>query len=89
MSFLKKAFEEHKKSMSLFLDTTPPNHLMCTCSAIPYREPTRTELDDIGAKAAAMILLADQLSGLVIPDREEWIGFNLLERDDEMPKERA
>lgn len=43
-----------------------------------------TSEDVIGCKVAAKLLLADRLAGLVIPSQEEWIGVNLLERDDEL-----
>lgn len=48
------------------------------------KDTPRTEINDLGAKLAAQILLADSLSGIVIPSTEEWIGLNLLERDDEL-----
>ena len=50
--------------------------------------PPRTEITDIGSKCLAGMLLADRYSGIVIPSREEWIGLNLLERDDELPNRR-
>lgn len=50
-----------------------------------WKEPKqRTEIQELGCKLAAQILLADTLGGIVIPSEEEWIGLNLLERDDEL-----
>lgn len=46
--------------------------------------PPSTALDDLGDKAAARILLADRISGLVVPTAEQWHGLNKLERDDEL-----
>lgn len=40
---------------------------------------------EAAAKARARILLLDG-PGLVVPDLEEWIGINLLERDDQLPR---
>lgn len=62
--------------------TAAPN---CRCTLVddPQYAP-RTEINDLGAKLAAQILLADSLSGIVIPSDAEWIGVNLLERDDEL-----
>ena len=51
-------------------------------------DPPRTEIGDLGAKCAARILIQDRNSGIVVPSREEWIGLNLLERDDELPNRR-
>lgn len=45
----------------------------------------RSEINDLGSKLAAQILLATGGTRLVIPSYEEWVGFNLLERDDELP----
>lgn len=56
----------------------------CRCSLLSV-EPPRTEIGDLGAKLSAQILLADRLCGIVVPSREEMIGFYLLERDDELP----
>ena len=50
--------------------------------------PQRTEIDDLGAKCAAHILLANQNGGIIVPSQEEWIGLNLLERDDELPNRK-
>ncbi len=44
----------------------------------------RTEIQELGCKLSAQILLADSLGGIVIPSEEEWIGLGLLERDDEL-----
>lgn len=50
----------------------------CRCSNC---RPT-TELGD---KLAARIMLLDKSTKLYLPSEEEWIGLNLLERDDELP----
>lgn len=63
--------------------TIPHTEWKHRCSHKP-----RTEIGDLGSKLAAQILLADTLSGIVIPSDEEWIGVNLLERDDELPPRR-
>jgi hypothetical protein len=50
----------------------------CRC---PNCRP-KTELGD---KLAARIMLLDKSSKLYLPNESEWIGINLLERDDELP----
>lgn len=42
------------------------------------------ELEELGNKASAKILLADSSRRIRIPTYDEWIGIGLLERDDEL-----
>jgi hypothetical protein len=51
--------------------------------------PHPTPIEEIGCKAAARILLSRiGTTRIVVPDRNEWLGVALLERDDELPKRR-
>ena len=63
-----------------------PKHENCRCVIFSIPKPQRTEFNDLGSKLAAQIFLADRIKGIVIPTREEWIGVNLLERDDELKR---
>ena len=56
-------------------------------SVIVLQKPSnRTEIGDLGSKLAAQLLLTDDSRRIIIPSREEWIGLNLLERDDELER---
>lgn len=44
------------------------------------------KFDELGCKLAAKILLQNTTKGIITPDRDEWIGVNLLERDDELKR---
>ena len=47
------------------------------------------EVDELGCKAAASVLLLGGGNGrVVVPDVNEWIGVGRLERDDELPPRR-
>lgn len=52
-----------------------------------YRLPPITfdqaKSDELGRKACAQIMLVGSLDKIVVPSQDEWIGLNLLERDDE------
>lgn len=68
------------------------NGMISMCDCPDCREKRRQEkveqigeADELGSKCAAAVLLADR-SRIVAVTREQWIGFNLLERDDELPK---
>lgn len=79
---------------NFFMDFAKPpklKHPMCRCELPVDTSWGPSRIEQIGMKAAAAILLADTLAGISIPSREEWIGVNLLARDDELPprKERA
>jgi hypothetical protein len=57
------------------------------CISVFWRDldgRARKQLDEIGDKCAAKILLTDRTSHLILPDPAEWYGINLLERDDEL-----
>lgn len=41
--------------------------------------------DELGNKLAARIMLTQFTSKLTLPTYEEWLGFNALDRDDELP----
>jgi hypothetical protein len=41
--------------------------------------------DELGNKLAALIMLTQFTSKLILPTYEEWLGFNALDRDDELP----
>lgn len=77
-------------SYNFFMDLAKPpklKHPMCRCALLPVDTswgPSRIE--QIGMKVAAAILLADTLAGIIVPSREEWIGVNLLARDNELPR---
>ncbi len=47
-----------------------------------------TRADELGLKLQGKILLRDPLRRLHVPSRGEFIGVNLLERDDELPPRR-
>lgn len=67
-----------------------PLHPNCRCVLI-QREPTPAELAflEAGRKAIAKILLSNAgRRTVVVPTAEEWIGINLLERDDGLPPRR-
>lgn len=67
-----------------------PKHPNCRCQVIPLQfQGNRSEYNDLGSKLAAEILLADPTPRIVIPDREEWLGINLLERDGELRDRRG
>ena len=51
-------------------------------------KPRRTEYNDLGSKLAAQVLLGDTTRRIVVPSYEEWVGVDLLERDDELPTRR-
>ena len=44
-----------------------------------------TEINELGSKLAAKVLLLDKDGRVIVPSRDEWIGVNLLERDDDLP----
>lgn len=44
------------------------------------------EANELGCKLAAKIMLADRQPRFSIPDAYEWVGVNLLERDDELTR---
>lgn len=46
-------------------------------------------LEEFGRKLQAKLLLSDPLRRILVPSRDEWIGLNLLERDDQLPPRRA
>jgi hypothetical protein len=51
--------------------------------------PAPSSVQEIGCKAAARILLSRVgTTRIVVPDRDEWLGVGLLERDDELPGRR-
>lgn len=66
----------------------PPSHENCRCLWLPNPvEVERTEINKLGCKAAASILLSDRITKrVVVPSADEWIGFNLLDLDEELPK---
>lgn len=45
------------------------------------------KVNEHSAKFMANMLLNDKRNGIRIPTVEEWIGVNLLERDDEMRRD--
>jgi len=49
------------------------------------RCPNCRPQNELGDKLAARIMLLDKSLKLYLPSEEEWIGLNLLERDDELP----
>lgn len=49
---------------------------------------SRNTINDLGSKLAAQILLSDTSKRIIVPSKEEWIGINCLERDDELPNRR-
>ena len=51
--------------------------------------PPRTTINDLGSKLAAQLLLCSIDRRIIVPSEEEWIGLNLLERDDELPQRRS
>jgi hypothetical protein len=61
-------------------------HPMCRCCLCPADplKSKRDEIEDLGSKLAASILLSDTTRRIVVPTHEEWFGLNLLERDDEL-----
>jgi len=56
----------------------------CRCT-FSFKDPPRTEINDLGSKMAALAILSCDHRKVIVPSREEWIGVNLLERDDELP----
>lgn len=44
--------------------------------------------DELGCKLAAKLLLQDTTKGIITPNRDEWIGVGLLERDDELTRNK-
>ena len=44
------------------------------------------EANELGCKLSAKIMLADRMRRVCIPDSYEWVGVNLLERDDELKR---
>jgi hypothetical protein len=63
------------------------NHLNCRCTILARFPAPRTEVEELGMKLAAQILLADRITRkILIPSNEEAIGFYLLERDDELKR---
>ncbi len=59
-----------------------PQRRIVVDDTTPWEIPD--EVDELGAKCRAAILLADRLVRLVIPDYEEWAGIALLDRDGEL-----
>jgi hypothetical protein len=47
-----------------------------------------SKADELGLKLCGKLLLADPLKRTIVPSGDEWIGVNLLERDDELPKRK-
>lgn len=61
----------------------------CGASDCSTCNPIRTEVRDLGSKLAAQLLLCDRhTKKIVVPTREEWIGINLLSRDDELQRRK-
>jgi hypothetical protein len=54
----------------------------------PERERIR-EANELGCKLSAKIMLADRMRRVCIPDVYEWVGVNLLERDDELKRRKV
>ena len=46
------------------------------------------EANELGCKLSAKIMLADRMRRVCIPDQYEWVGVNLLERDDELERKK-
>jgi hypothetical protein len=46
-------------------------------------------IDELGCKCAARIILADSQRRIDVPNRDEWIGVNLLEHGDQLPRRKA
>lgn len=60
--------------------------LNCRCVLLSYLPPA-TEID---RKFEAQLMLANpRTDRVVIPTRDEMIGFYLLERDDELPRRKC
>ena len=57
---------------------TPAKHPNCRCVVLE-RE---SKVNEDGCKFQAQMMMLGLGKEIVIPTREEWIGFNLLERDD-------
>lgn len=49
--------------------------------------PKPPDASELGNKLAARLLLSSD-SGIIVPSQDEWIGVNLLERDDELPERK-
>lgn len=49
----------------------------------------REQLDEIGRKCCAELLLLGRRNALIIPSHDESIGLHLLERDDQLPADLA
>lgn len=64
----------------------PLSHFNCRCSIdYPVKATIPTEINELGCKLAAKVLLLDKNGRLIVPSQDEWIGVNLLERDDDLP----
>ncbi len=56
----------------------------CRSDHCGCKKPSEPKINESAAKFQAGILLCDIQNGIRIPTRDEWIGFNLLERDGEI-----
>lgn len=75
------------------LRTTVPNiELLGTLNHCPNTmNPTKNRIreeNELGCKLSAKIMLANRMRRVYIPDGYEWVGVNLLERDDELVRRK-
>lgn len=55
------------------------------CVEEPTIEPAvPSNLDELGMKLCAQIMLRDHRDKVIVPTKEEWVGLCLLERDGEL-----
>lgn len=69
--------------VGIAIEDSCPCQCECRCES-----PVDPRVDELGRKLQARVILADRLRRLIVPSRDEWIGVNLLERDDQLPPRR-
>jgi hypothetical protein len=56
----------------------------CSCpNHRPKKREPRTEVQELGSKLAARLLLSDKSRRIIVPTQEQMVGVNLLILDDE------
>ena len=53
-----------------------------------YTQPSYRRFVEAACKAQALLMLLDKTRRLSEPSQEEWLGVNLLERDEQLPRRK-
>lgn len=66
-------------------------HPNCRCVLLLSPDPPKlsAEMIEAGRKFDAAVILSDTRQRIIVPPKGEWIGLNLLERDDGLPSKES